>query len=104
MPRAKSPDSGAGKKKAPGTKSGTAASKSRKTNAEQNGAGFPASSDPVMNGALPVTANSYGPSEDEIRQRAYELYEQEGYQQGRHEDHWQRAAAELHERHRKGRH
>jgi DUF2934 family protein len=33
--------------------------------------------------------------EDEIRSRAYELYEQDGRQEGREQEHWLRAEAEV---------
>ena len=33
--------------------------------------------------------------DDRVSRRAYELWEQEGGEHGRHEDHWHRAAAEL---------
>ncbi len=36
--------------------------------------------------------------EDEIRTRAYALYEQEGYQQGRDQEYWLRAESEILER------
>jgi DUF2934 family protein len=32
---------------------------------------------------------------DDIRQRAYELYEEDGRQDGKHEDHWFRAESEV---------
>ena len=32
---------------------------------------------------------------DEIRKRAYELYEEDGRPEGRHEDHWHRAEREI---------
>ncbi len=35
---------------------------------------------------------------DEIRKRAYELYEEDGRQDGKHEDHWLRAESEVRER------
>lgn len=35
---------------------------------------------------------------DEIRKRAYELYEEDGRQDGRHEDHWLRAESEVRNR------
>lgn len=85
MPNAKSPGS------APAAPKKSTAAKSSAPRQTQNSTGRPA-----MPQALPVESyGSYGPSEDEIRQRAYELYEQEGQQHGRHEDHWHRAAAEL---------
>ncbi|MDP9269016.1 MAG: DUF2934 domain-containing protein [Acidobacteriota bacterium] len=43
---------------------------------------------------LPVTETPYG-AEEEIRRRAYELYEQDGRQHGRDHDHWLRAEAEV---------
>ncbi len=33
--------------------------------------------------------------EDKIRQRAYGIWEAEGYPHGRHEDHWRRALSEV---------
>ena len=33
--------------------------------------------------------------EDKIRQRAYGIWEAEGYPHGRHEDHWLRAMSEV---------
>ena len=35
---------------------------------------------------------------DEIRNRAYELYEQDGRQDGRHHDHWIKAESEVRDR------
>lgn len=32
---------------------------------------------------------------DEIRKRAYELYEEDGRRDGKHEEHWQRAESEV---------
>lgn len=32
---------------------------------------------------------------EEVRKRAYELYEQDGRQDGRHEEHWMRAENEV---------
>jgi hypothetical protein len=32
---------------------------------------------------------------DDIRKRAYELYEEDGRQDGKHEEHWQRAEQEV---------
>jgi hypothetical protein len=43
---------------------------------------------------LPVTETP-GNAEEEIRRRAYELYEQDGRQHGRDRDHWLRAEAEV---------
>lgn len=36
-----------------------------------------------------------GPSEQRIKQRAYEIWEEEGRPEGRAQDHWRRAEAEL---------
>ncbi len=103
MPKAKSPDAAESKKNAPPVKSASKPARVPKQQTEQNGAGpRSAPARPAMAQALPVeSVGSFGPSEDEIRQRAYELYEQEGYQEGRHEDHWHRAVTELQEKHRK---
>ena len=35
---------------------------------------------------------------DEIRKRAYELYEEDGRQDGKHEQHWYRAESEVRSR------
>jgi len=43
---------------------------------------------------LPVTETPRN-AEEEIRRRAYELYEQDGRQHGRDRDHWFRAEAEV---------
>jgi hypothetical protein len=43
---------------------------------------------------LPATATPRN-AEEEIRRRAYELYEQEGRQDGRHQEHWLRAETEI---------
>ncbi|MBZ5648678.1 MAG: DUF2934 domain-containing protein [Acidobacteriia bacterium] len=40
-------------------------------------------------------ARSDGSLEERIRQRAYELYEQEGRQEGRDQEYWFRAEAEI---------
>ncbi len=42
-----------------------------------------------------VTFKADGDIEDKIRQRAYELYEQEGRQEGRDQEYWFRAEAEV---------
>lgn len=36
-----------------------------------------------------------GYDDDKIRERAYSIWESEGRQDGRHDEHWQRAEAEL---------
>jgi len=43
----------------------------------------------------PAAFKANGDLEEQIRQRAYELYEQEGYQEGRDEEYWLRAEAEV---------
>lgn len=43
----------------------------------------------------PVALKADGDIEDQIRQRAYELYEQEGRQEGRDQEYWFRAEAEI---------
>ncbi len=40
-------------------------------------------------------ARTTGDVEERIRQRAYELYEQEGRQEGRDQEYWFRAEAEI---------
>ena len=50
---------------------------------------------------LPVAPAAFkadGDVEDRIRQRAYELYEQEGRQEGRDQEYWFRAEAEVRSR------
>jgi len=39
--------------------------------------------------------NQTNPSEDEIRTRSYLIWEREGRPEGKSEEHWQRAKAEL---------
>ncbi len=43
----------------------------------------------------PAAFKADGDIEDRIRQRAYELYEQEGRQEGRDQEYWFRAEAEI---------
>lgn len=43
----------------------------------------------------PAASKTDGNLEDQIRQRAYELYEQEGRQEGRDQEYWLRAEAEI---------
>ena len=43
----------------------------------------------------PAAFKADGDLEDRIRQRAYELYEQEGRQEGRDQEYWFRAEAEV---------
>src|SRR5437899_2415296 len=50
----------------------------------------------------PIVTNNAALDLDEVRRRAYELYEQEGHQ-GNQEEHWFRAEAELRERNGDGR-
>lgn len=46
--------------------------------------------------AVPAVAfKADGDVEERIRQRAYELYEQEGRQEGRDQEYWLRAEAEI---------
>ncbi len=40
-------------------------------------------------------AHENGDMEEQIRQRAYELYEQDGRQEGRDQEYWLRAEAEI---------
>ncbi len=43
----------------------------------------------------PAAFKDNGDLEEQIRQRAYELYEQEGRQEGRDQEYWLRAEAEI---------
>ncbi len=43
----------------------------------------------------PVNPQNDADVEERIRQRAYELYEQEGRQEGRDQEYWLRAEAEV---------
>ena len=45
--------------------------------------------------ALVVNQNTAPPTEEQIRQRAYELYLEGGRQPGRETEHWLQAEAEL---------
>lgn len=42
-----------------------------------------------------ATTEGTAPSTEQIAQRAYEIWERDGYIDGRHEDHWFLAIAEL---------
>lgn len=54
----------------------------------------PAGSASIHPGHTPVTQEFPG-VEEEIRQRAYELYEQRGRQEGFHDEDWSRAETEI---------
>lgn len=45
--------------------------------------------------ALAVNQNTASPTADQIRQRAYELYVEGGYQPGKELDYWLQAEAEF---------
>ncbi len=48
------------------------------------------------NGSLPDTSTTVHPGiEEEIRRRAYELYEERGGHHGRHDEDWSRAETEI---------
>lgn len=49
---------------------------------------------PTLVATMPVHHTPMN-AEEEIRRRAYELYEQDGRQDGRDRDHWLRAEAEV---------
>ena len=49
---------------------------------------------PTLVATMPVHHTPMN-AEEEIRRRAYELYEQEGRQHGRDREHWLRAEAEI---------
>ncbi len=49
---------------------------------------------PTLVATMPVH-HTPANAEEEIRRRAYELYEQEGRQHGRDREHWLRAEAEI---------
>ena len=49
---------------------------------------------PTLVATMPVHQTPRN-AEEEIRRRAYELYEQEGRQHGRDREHWLRAEAEI---------
>ena len=59
-----------------------------------------ASSSSVSPGNTPATQVHPG-IEDEIRQRAYELYEERGRHEGFHKEDWTRAETEILAKHRK---
>ena len=84
MPRAKSEDTETAKTT---TRRRTTASTRDVTEAKP-----PASASP--NPTLPVNETPFH-AEEEIRRRAYELYEQDGRQDGRDREHWLRAEAEV---------
>ena len=63
----------------------------------------PTSIDSASRKPLPVPPAAYkaevhGDIEDQIRQRAYELYVEEGRQEGRDQEYWFRAEAEVRSR------
>ena len=86
MPRAKNDDGGATVKTATRRRSTSAAGP------DVTGAKPPVSANP--NPTLPVSETPRN-AEEEIRRRAYELYEQDGRQDGRDREHWLRAEAEV---------
>jgi hypothetical protein len=49
----------------------------------------------VVGRALAVNKNTAPPTEEQIRQRAYELYVEGGRQAGKEVDHWLKAEAEF---------
>lgn len=51
--------------------------------------------------ALAVNENTAAPTEEQIRQRAYELYEQGGCQAGKELEYWLQAEAEFKQREQK---
>ena len=58
----------------------------------------PTSIESASNRPVPVASAAFkadGDIEERIRQRAYELYEQEGRQEGRDQEYWFRAEAEV---------
>lgn len=83
MPRAKNEDTVAAKT----TRRRTASASPDVTEAKP-----PVSAGP--NPTLPVNETPFN-AEEEIRRRAYELYEQDGRQDGRDREHWLRAEAEV---------
>jgi hypothetical protein len=60
-----------------------------------------ASSSSINPSATPATQVHPG-IEEEIRRRAYELYEERGRQEGFHEEDWARAETEILGRHQRG--
>jgi hypothetical protein len=49
-----------------------------------------------MNTARNSVIDGNGASDlDDVRKRAYELYEEDGRRDGKHEDHWYRAETEV---------
>lgn len=75
--------------KVPSGKNGGRTTNNKKTTSITEGA----SKRPV---AVPTAAlKTDGDLEEQIRQRAYELYEQEGRQEGRDQEYWLRAEAEI---------
>jgi hypothetical protein len=87
MPRAKNEDGAAIVKSASTRRRSTSAA-----GPDVTGAKPPVSANP--NPTLPVSETPRN-AEEEIRRRAYELYEQDGRQDGRDHEHWLRAEAEV---------
>jgi hypothetical protein len=109
VPREKTPAS-TPKKSSTGARSSAAGNPTAKKQPASTDTGAPGprngsgktNNAPAMAQALPVqSTGSFGPDHDEIRRRAYELYEEEGRQEGRHEEYWHRAEAELRAKHRR---
>jgi hypothetical protein len=59
-----------------------------------HGSGFQAPADSV-HPDFPVAGDDAGVSEDDVRRRAYAIWEQEGFPEHGHERHWQQAEREL---------
>jgi hypothetical protein len=96
----------------PPKKSSSAPAKATKTAAKQRtGKVAEPSADVIAQNAVQPTTNSTNASseqhnsaamsEESIRQRAYELYEQRGRREGNHHEDWFRAEQEIRERHRR---
>ena len=68
-------------------------SRAKKTTTVGSAAKGPQPVPPVASAAFKAHEN--GDMEEQIRQRAYELYEQEGRQDGRDQEYWLRAEAEV---------
>jgi hypothetical protein len=86
-------------------RSSTAAKKTTRKKSEETDTNVPVSAEPVSS-AEPTVATARNAviqgnatnDMDDVRRRAYELYEQSGRLEGKHDEHWLRAEEEIRNR------
>jgi hypothetical protein len=79
----------------PKASDGKNGSSTRTTRNRKPGTASSPAKGPVAVASAAFKAADHGDLEELIRQRAYELYEQEGRQDGRDQEYWLRAEAEV---------